>query len=187
MKDFDVIGTSVPVDRVARVVTSESKDYHIHDDNTCSTEIPPIMEFPGNRIDNITENVFGRLTVIGYAGSSRHSGAKWVVKCTCGNYQIITGKLLRKNNYIVCKDCDTLHLHKTGNKLNDCIKNTFDKVVIELTNLNPDVSDSYVTNKIVNILNRNGITTESTGKTTKDVDSKDFKNINAIVTARVKY
>lgn len=41
---------------------------------------------------------YGKLTVIGYLGSSRNSGrsSQWLVRCLCGRYEMRNGKAVEK-------------------------------------------------------------------------------------------
>ncbi len=45
---------------------------------------------------------FGRLTVIEDAGKEPQGQMKWLCKCDCGNYSIVTGRNLRRNHTTSC-------------------------------------------------------------------------------------
>jgi len=61
----------------------------------------PSEEVHVSRTIDITGQVFGRLTVIGSAGSS-NKRALWRCRCECGNEHIAQGKLLRKGKVKSC-------------------------------------------------------------------------------------
>lgn len=68
----------------------------------------------GKLID-ITEQIFGRLTVISTAGRDRWGQAIWNCMCSCGEIRIITGRDLRRG---ATKSCGCLQrdLASTNNK-----------------------------------------------------------------------
>lgn len=53
------------------------------------------------RID-LTGRVFGRLTVIEYAGSDSHWQARWRCRCECGAEKVILGASLVKGHTVSC-------------------------------------------------------------------------------------
>src|SRR5579862_88153 len=69
---------------------------------------------PGNghvsaRID-LTNRVFGRLTVIAYAGNDRHRNAVWKCICVCGTETTSPGKCLRTGQ---TNSCGCLSIERT--------------------------------------------------------------------------
>ena len=55
-----------------------------------------------SKVINITEQVFGKLTVLKREGSDKEGKALWLCKCDCGNEALITGKRLRKGTTKSC-------------------------------------------------------------------------------------
>jgi hypothetical protein len=55
-----------------------------------------------NRIRDMTEQKFERLTVIGFAGKNKWRTAQWLCECVCGNHCIVSGKNLRSGNTTSC-------------------------------------------------------------------------------------
>ncbi|MBQ6430832.1 MAG: hypothetical protein IJJ99_03020 [Oscillospiraceae bacterium] len=52
---------------------------------------------------DLSGQVFGKLTVVSYAGSRNGNGALWLCKCDCGNITIKSGKMLRHHGkYASC-------------------------------------------------------------------------------------
>lgn len=50
-----------------------------------------------SKIKDLTNQKFGRLTVIKYYGSNKNSRALWLCKCDCGNEKVVIG------NSLLCK------------------------------------------------------------------------------------
>jgi len=46
--------------------------------------------------------VFGRLTVLEYAGNDKHNNAQWKCRCECGTEKVISGASLRTGNTLSC-------------------------------------------------------------------------------------
>ena len=47
-----------------------------------------------SKINDLTGQKFGRLTVIDYYGSNKNGRALWTCKCDCGNTKVIVGNSL---------------------------------------------------------------------------------------------
>lgn len=64
----------------------------------------------GSKAIDLTNQIFGDLTVISRAGSSKDKKALWLCRCTCGNTRIVLGKLLRagKITHCGCKNRTTV-------------------------------------------------------------------------------
>jgi hypothetical protein len=54
------------------------------------------------RFVNITNKVFGRLTVLGYIGKNKKGRSVWLCECDCGNYVSVVGYSLEGNNTTSC-------------------------------------------------------------------------------------
>lgn len=50
----------------------------------------------------LTGNVYGRLTVIGYSHTDKQGDARWRVRCQCGNESVTSGKYLRSGRTKSC-------------------------------------------------------------------------------------
>lgn len=70
----------------------------------------PVIPFPGNRDDDLTDRFFSGLEVVGYAGEKTTSlGSKWVCQCTCGRYEIRRSRPLKNQDpakSYVCSVCE---------------------------------------------------------------------------------
>ena len=110
---MDRIFTSDPVDRTARMVTSEGEppldippwvEKHV-------IESPPnLPKFRGRAQDDLTGQRIGYFTVIGYweQGRKQNKKSRWLVRCDCGIYVCRKGKLLRDpkpGKRIMCGFC----------------------------------------------------------------------------------
>jgi hypothetical protein len=58
------------------------------------TAPPNIKKIP-NDLPDLTGSNFGKFTVFGLAAKSSHDGARWVVKCQCGYYELRSTKSVR--------------------------------------------------------------------------------------------
>lgn len=69
---------------------------------------------------NLEDKVFGRLTVIGYLGSTRSRKAAWACRCECGNVVGVASKELRNGDTKSCgclrRDVTTQFNLKRGEK-----------------------------------------------------------------------
>lgn len=66
------------------------------------------------RVTDITGNIYGKLTVIEYAGNNKRGEAEWSCKCECGKQVTVKGTNLRKGVTISC-GCARKKIHNTGN------------------------------------------------------------------------
>lgn len=96
--NFDAIGIATPLNREASVVRDGSGETFVgkvpswHDHWTA----PPIPE--GRRPDDkedLTGRAFGRLTVIRYHKTHKKDGSRWLVRCTCGDYELRRSRTIR--------------------------------------------------------------------------------------------
>lgn len=58
-----------------------------------------------SKVIDLTNQVFGKLTVIKRVENSKDRKAQWLCKCSCGNERIVLGKNLRNNSITACKSC----------------------------------------------------------------------------------
>lgn len=67
--------------------------------------IPTVPLLPGaNEVFEGGEK-FGQLTVVGYGGSSGGKGARWVVRCDCGAYGLMSAAGLKRSSMPQCSRC----------------------------------------------------------------------------------
>lgn len=114
MTDFERIGTLVPLDSTAAKVTAKGTHYEpkfkacaaVHSDvpppmrNIPALNLPDWRDLPGKK--------FGRFAVLGLAAEyNPKKGARWVVRCSCGSYEIRATKAIRnpENSQDCCKKC----------------------------------------------------------------------------------
>jgi hypothetical protein len=113
-----------PIDSVAARVVSKVKDNAalFNCGNKITSMSPlPMRQFPGFRHHDLTGKKCGSFTVIGCALwvpknhlQQRCNTVRWVVKCKCGRYQMLTTKAVKKNSpQTMCVDCCR---HKKQNK-----------------------------------------------------------------------
>jgi hypothetical protein len=124
MKEIDPY---LPVNKIAAFVVSKSEEkgvkLNIGDQLFSSTPLPTTA-FTGRPEHDLTGRKCGRFTVMGcavYRAPGRVNTVRWVVKCTCGNYQIMTSKAVKRNKdnpEMACLACQqTRHLrfrHNNG-------------------------------------------------------------------------
>jgi len=57
------------------------------------------------RIQDLTGNVFGHLTVVSFTGLNRYKKAMWHCRCDCGNVKEVIGAHLKSGNTLSCGEC----------------------------------------------------------------------------------
>ncbi len=118
-KNYDFIATGSPVNGTASRVLQKGEHYEpqIRIDHAHSRSPLPGKDFEGEENDNLVGRIFGRFTVVGYAGRKRpkkawmvHKDYLWVVRCSCGDYETRwTRSFLNKKNVDdKCAYCDEL-------------------------------------------------------------------------------
>ena len=122
--NYDKIRTSSPVNATAARVVSRSgiqwkpakdidKSWH-----TRTAEPLPTEPFSGPKEYDLSGRCNNRLTVIGKAAGfkSNDKGAAWVVRCTCGYYEIRRTSGFKNTEYgrSMCRHCDYLEELKAG-------------------------------------------------------------------------
>lgn len=109
------VASGTPVNKTAAMVTGKGTSFEPEMDLSSVTRWdhrPHTYAVPKGTPD-MTGKRQGRLTVVGYHGSSknnRSSPSRWVVRCVCGMYEIRAGKSLRNanNSDDRCYDCRKL-------------------------------------------------------------------------------
>lgn len=61
-----------------------------------------IPTLPGRRVQDLTGQTFGRLTVQSFAWMSQNAKAMWLCRCECGNGKVILGASLRGGKVVSC-------------------------------------------------------------------------------------
>ncbi len=118
MSDFDRILTSAPLDITAARVTSRGERYEpTFKPSRERFDAPPLCVPLDEMDDQVREfaalligTCFGRMTVIGYAREqgSPKKRSRWVVRCSCGYYEIRKVKAIRNpmNSNDCCQACE---------------------------------------------------------------------------------
>lgn len=125
MGDFSRIIASKPVNATTAKVVSRGIDWVPDKVKRAKqwqerTDAPlPTREFIGPQDQDITGKRYGRLTVVGNSAerSRNDRGAAWVVRCTCGYYEIRRTKTLNEQagrSAQMCSHCDILEAIKNG-------------------------------------------------------------------------
>lgn len=115
--NFDALAASAPLNTTAAVVRDglgehwdpEVTDGRMHSATPIATQ--PVA--PG--VEDLTGLVVDRLTVIGFHEKRKAAGRMWVVRCTCGAYEVRRGRLLTAERSspqhapLECFKCERLH------------------------------------------------------------------------------
>ena len=117
MKNYDFIATDKSVNRTAGMVVKKGIHYdeRTRQENYYISKIPlPIIPFIGHKEHDLTGNKYYRLRVIGYIGKGSRTG-RWLVRCTCGNYEVRLAKVLKRKEeeYGKCSHCQDLDYIKS--------------------------------------------------------------------------
>jgi len=110
MKDINI---EYPIDRKASIVVSKCNDQQRSSKNNCTINSMirlPTTQFSGYRKHDLTGRKCGRFTVIGCAlykrPNRRVNATRWVVRCSCGRYQMMTSKAVKNDApYQMCIEC----------------------------------------------------------------------------------
>ena len=110
-----VINPFLPINKTATLVVSQNNDVGREfkvGSKIVSLAPLPTQQWPFNPKDNLKGHKVGRFTVIGYAFwrpnnyKTPANSVRWVVKCTCGRYQIMTTKGVKNANpKLACVEC----------------------------------------------------------------------------------
>lgn len=135
--DFDRIATAAPLDRQASVARDGSGDlwqakvpeWHAH------WNAPPLAERPmPPQTPDLSGRKFGRLTVIRYHRAHKHKGAQWLVRCTCGAYELRCTAVIKAeaNPDHCCQACDWLkHINWRRNGSNTAETRKADEALLD--------------------------------------------------------
>lgn len=111
--NFDFIAAAAPLNRTASIVRDGTGDtydgrvpsWHAH------WKAPPLPEGVFNRQSggqDLSGHEFGQgMRVIRYHRRHKKTGAQWLVRCACGDYELRSTKAIRaaKDTH-VCQSCD---------------------------------------------------------------------------------
>ena len=116
-----LLNTPLPVDRVARRVTRKARPENLWQpmpktgplvpilSREIIATVPPPIAMQLEVLAKIARARRDRLVVVGYAKGQKKTGngAKWVVRCDCGNYEIRTNILrwLGTDALDMCGEC----------------------------------------------------------------------------------
>ncbi len=125
MTDWDKLATSVPLNKLAAQVTSGSAETYepkgIWSKGAVRSEDgpPPFEAKPGDGPlppGWLTGRRFGRLLVLGRytGGGGRNFKASWVVRCSCGIYELRKAKTLKEGKNHECNACRRVDELRTG-------------------------------------------------------------------------
>jgi len=111
MKSQKEIDPNLPVNKSSKSVVSKSNErynnFHPGDMLTNSIGLP-IKNIPSH-VNDLTGIKKGRLTVIGLSASfskDNGHGYRWVVRCSCGRYEIRRSRtILKGNQNDMCNIC----------------------------------------------------------------------------------
>lgn len=112
-----------PIDKIAALVVSKNNDTQMEFNNkrhiTSMYPLPTHM-FRGLSHHDLTGKRCGRFTVVGCAlfkSKSKTNSTRWVVKCACGRYQMLSTKAVKNNHKnsmcVVCTDVQAKKNKKT--------------------------------------------------------------------------
>jgi hypothetical protein len=121
----DRIVTSKPLNKTAALVTGKGVHWEprkkIVNEWDVSSDVPlPTRDFPktSDPVSNLTGLRVGRLEVKGLSANHTQSktGAAWVVRCTCGQYEIRRTKFLKTGDpeRAMCIRCNYIAELKKG-------------------------------------------------------------------------
>jgi hypothetical protein len=116
--DWDAVAAAAPLDKAASVVRDGAGEHY--DPEALGqphwTTPPPTTKAPGHRAD-LTGVSVGRLRVVGYSHSHPKGGSRWVVRCTCGDYELRTSKAIEEpgpngTHEPMCRKCGRMEYMK---------------------------------------------------------------------------
>lgn len=95
----------------------------------------------GYRFIDLTKQVFGRLTVLEYAGVNRWGQALWKCVCKCGNIVLVAASSLKRGGTISCGCYRTEQCHiinRTHGQTHSATYSTWHAMIQRCTNPNKD-------------------------------------------------
>jgi hypothetical protein len=108
MKEIDPY---LPINKVAALVVSkhfEAQASVQKSDYVTSMIKLPTHKFSGPPNEDLTGVSFGRIKVIGFSlwkPSRKDAKGRWVVKCMCGRFFVLTSKAINRKSVSTCMEC----------------------------------------------------------------------------------
>jgi len=110
---YDFIAKNAPINKTAKVVMQEGEHYIKDNLPQVLTSDEPIqtIQYKGSLKSNFTGKRFGKFVVVGFYGDRvRANGerryGRWVVRCSCGRYEVRSSKTIRiGNEHGCCQYC----------------------------------------------------------------------------------
>ncbi len=111
---MEEIDPHLPIDKIAAYVVSNNNDAgHVFKCGSKVTSMKrlPTIQFVGPKQHDLTGRKCGRFTVIGCSLikpgiKGQNKRTRWVVRCSCGRYQILSSKAVKKNSdQSMCVEC----------------------------------------------------------------------------------
>lgn len=119
--NFDAIATSAPLDRQASVVRDGSGDLYEFKvpDHQAHWDAPPVPIKPRPAgVEDLTGRKFGQLTAVRYHTNKKNSGSMWLVRCSCGDYELRRAAVIKAGNVHGsagrCRACDRVAQMREG-------------------------------------------------------------------------
>ena len=123
MSKWDIIRTSAPVDRKAALsmAKGEQAPTLVKKQNFASMTCPPLCAVPRDpSFKNLVGLECNGSRVVGLADKKRlgikGEGARWVMRCVCGIYEIRTSKAIKSgvSRQFKCSSCDNVAEMRRG-------------------------------------------------------------------------
>ena len=114
--DWDAVAASVAQDKTASIVRDGSGDQWHEGFENCYKLQPGLKRYKGAQDKDLTGKTFGRFKVVGASDRGRKSkkGYRWVCKCSCSNFSVISYRALTKGLSERCNECEYFDWIKRG-------------------------------------------------------------------------
>lgn len=121
---WDKLAVSTPLNATAGRVTSTSRGLQPAGPRAAETYLvwktaPQTTAVP-RLTEDLTGRQIGRLTVAGYLGNMGTDKGKWLVRCSCGDFEVRNSKAVKNpaNSADACKQCRHVEFLKRSNTSN---------------------------------------------------------------------
>lgn len=108
----------IPVNKITAIVVSDNKEdqREFRRTHKVSSMIPlPVKQFEGLKKYDLSGARCGRFTVIGQFDNGKKylNGARWVVRCSCGRYEVKRTKTIKNpHDGQMCSECGITNSNK---------------------------------------------------------------------------
>jgi len=117
-----------PIDRMSASMLGKSDDGLQERNHNNTFKTPPLLRpVPAHYRFNLVGKKVGQLLVVGLLAARRtnnqqkkRASARWVVKCSCGNYEILLTKTVRRGKYLMCDEC--LYSHELSERITNAVE-----------------------------------------------------------------